>query len=99
MVLKKGARRTSEVFRGQVRLSKIREGAHRHGLQRGHLPRGFVLITLEDEAGLINLVVRPGVYERYRRTLRSALLLLVEGKVQRADGALNVIVERASDLA
>ena len=60
--------------------------------------KGFVFITLEDEDGLINLVVRPGVYERYHRTLRSALLLLVEGKVQRADGVLNVIVERASDL-
>jgi len=60
--------------------------------------KGFVFITLEDEDGLINLVVRPGIYACYRRTLRSALLLMVEGKVQRADGVLNVIVERASDL-
>ena len=60
--------------------------------------KGFIFITLEDEEGLINLVVRPGVYQRYYSALRNALLLMAEGQVQRADGVLNVIVERASDM-
>ena len=60
--------------------------------------KGFVFITLEDERGLINLVVRPDVYERHRRTLRNALLLIAGGEVQRADGVINVIMERASNM-
>ena len=42
-----------------------------------------MFITLEDETRLVNLVVRPRVYERYRNALRTAGLLLVEGQLQR----------------
>lgn len=61
--------------------------------------KGFVFITLEDEEGLMNLVIRPQVYERYRNPLRNSLLLIAGGKVQRADGVINVIVDYARRLA
>ena len=64
--------------------------------QRPPTAKGFAFITLEDEEGVMNLVIRPDVYERYRTTLRNNPILLVEGKMQRVDGVLNVIVERAS---
>lgn len=60
--------------------------------------KGFVFITLEDEEGLTNLVIRPDVYERQRSTLRNALLLMVGGKVQRAGDVVNVIVEQARSM-
>jgi error-prone DNA polymerase len=66
--------------------------------QRPPSAKGFVFITLEDEAGLVNLVVRPKVYERYREALRNAALLLVEGELQREGRAFSVMVYSAVGL-
>jgi len=41
--------------------------------------KGHLFVTLEDEEGLVNLIVRPDVYERYRDVLRNAPLLWIEG--------------------
>ncbi|MEJ2211662.1 MAG: error-prone DNA polymerase, partial [Anaerolineae bacterium] len=66
--------------------------------QRPPTAGGMLFLTLEDEEGLVNLVVRPDVYERYREALRSAPLLWVEGQVQREGGAISVLVYRAASL-
>jgi error-prone DNA polymerase len=63
--------------------------------QRPPTAKGHVFITLEDEEGLANLIVRPGVYERYREALRNAPLLGVEGRLQREGRAMSVLVQRA----
>lgn len=60
--------------------------------QRPPSAKGFVFITLEDETGLTNLVVRPKVYERHREMIRNAPLLLVEGHLQREGAAFSVPV-------
>ena len=57
-----------------------------------------MFITLEDETRLVNLVVRPWVYEGYRDALRTADLLLVEGQLQREGEAFSVLVHRAVKL-
>src|SRR5512136_35166 len=49
--------------------------------QRPPTAKGHVFITLEDEEGLINLIVRPDVYERYRDALRHEPLVQVEGRL------------------
>jgi error-prone DNA polymerase len=67
--------------------------------QRPPSAKGFVFITLEDEAGLVNLVVRPKVYERYRGAVRNSGLLLVEGHLQREGEAFSVMVHSAVGLA
>jgi error-prone DNA polymerase len=66
--------------------------------QRPPSAKGYVFLTLEDEEGLVNLVVRPKVYERYRDVLRNNPLLLIEGQLQREGGALNVQVRQAVPL-
>jgi error-prone DNA polymerase len=66
--------------------------------QRPPTAKGFLFITLEDEEGLVNLIVRPNVYERYKDPLRNAPLLWVRGKVQREGGAMSVLVYRAAPL-
>ena len=50
-----------------------------------------IFITPEDEEGLVNLIVWPDVYERYRDALRNAPLLLVEGRLQREGQGVSVI--------
>lgn len=66
--------------------------------QRPPSAKGFVFITLEDEMGLVNLVVRPRVYKWCRDVLRTAALLLVEGQLQREGEALSVLVHSAVKL-
>jgi len=60
--------------------------------------KGHHFITLEDEDGLINVIVRPDVYARYRRVLRTARLMIVEGVIQRRDGVVNLLALRAAAL-
>ena len=66
--------------------------------QRPPTARGMLFITLEDEEGLMNLLVRPEVYERYREALRNAPLLWVEGRLQREGVVTSVLVHRAAAL-
>jgi error-prone DNA polymerase len=63
--------------------------------QRPPTAKGFVFITLEDEEGLVNVIVRPDVYERYYHTMRNSLLLIVEGTIQKQQGILNVLAQGA----
>jgi error-prone DNA polymerase len=60
--------------------------------------KGHHFITLEDEDGMMNIVVRPKVYERYRRVLRGSRLLAFEGMVQRAGEVISVLAQRAVSL-
>jgi DNA polymerase III alpha subunit len=56
--------------------------------------KGFHFLTLEDEQGLVNVVVRPGVYRRFRLVLRTARLLAVTGTVQQEVGVTNALAGR-----
>jgi error-prone DNA polymerase len=58
--------------------------------------KGHHFITLEDEEGLIDVIVRPQVYSRYRGVLHKARLLLVEGTVQSRNGVTNLLAQRAA---
>ncbi len=63
--------------------------------QRPPTAKGFVFITMEDEDGLMNVIVRPDVYQRYYKVLRNSFLLIVEGTIQKQPGILNVLAEGA----
>ena len=62
--------------------------------QRPGTAKGFVFLTLEDETGLINVIVNPAVYERHRRVIRSASALIIEGVLQKEQGCLDVLAKR-----
>jgi len=66
--------------------------------QRPPTAKGHVFITLEDEEGLVNLIVRPAVYERYRLALRNSTLLWAEGRLQREGQTASVLVYWAASL-
>ncbi|MFN7316809.1 MAG: error-prone DNA polymerase [Phycisphaerae bacterium] len=52
--------------------------------QRPGTASGIVFITIEDETGVANLIVRPEIYERYRRAARHAGIIICTGTVERA---------------
>ena len=66
--------------------------------QRPPTAKGVLFITLEDEEGLANLIVHPGVEKAYHDTLHTAPLLWVDGQVQRDGGAVSVLVRRVGAL-
>ena len=61
--------------------------------QRPGTAKGFVFLTLEDETGLINIIVNPATYERYRRVVRASTALIVEGVVQKDQGTIDIIAK------
>jgi DNA polymerase III alpha subunit len=66
--------------------------------QKPSTAKGIVFVTIEDESGIANLIVRPKVYERLRPVVRNAGLIFVQGKVERRDGVVHVLVQDARDL-
>ncbi len=66
--------------------------------QRPETAKGFIFVLLEDEAGMVNVIVRPDVYERHRTAVRGEPLLWVRGKLAKDDGTVNVIAEEARGL-
>jgi error-prone DNA polymerase len=66
--------------------------------QRPGTAKGFVFLTLEDETGLVNVIVRPDVYERFRRTIRQSTALVVEGVLQKDGGSIDLIMKRCWSL-
>jgi error-prone DNA polymerase len=58
--------------------------------QRPGTAKGFVFLSLEDETGISNIVIDPPTFERNRRPVLGSSLLVVEGRLERADGVTSV---------
>lgn len=61
--------------------------------QRPPTAKGYAFMTLDDEAGLWNVVIRPELYRTSRQSFRLAPYLLVEGVIQRKRQVTNVLAE------
>ena len=61
--------------------------------QRPMSARGATFISLEDETGLINIVCSKGCWARHRTVARDASALLVRGRLECANGVVNVVAE------
>jgi error-prone DNA polymerase len=66
--------------------------------QRPSTANGITFVTLEDETGQINLIIRPQVWDRYHAAARTAAILLAHGRLQREGLVIHVLVERLEDL-
>jgi error-prone DNA polymerase len=66
--------------------------------QRPATAGGTTFLNIEDETGLINVICSRGVWTRYRRVARSAAALLVRGRLERAEGVVNVIADQIRPL-
>jgi error-prone DNA polymerase len=61
--------------------------------QRPGTAKGFVFLTLEDETGIANIIVRPDLFARDRLIVVEEKFLLVEGILQHQDGVVSVRAE------
>ena len=65
--------------------------------QRPGTARGFLFLTLEDETGLVNVIVRPDLFHREHAVLVGAGVLEVDGVVQATDGlSVRAVAVRAA---
>ena len=61
--------------------------------QRPGTAKGFVFLTLEDETGVANIIVRPDLFARDRLVIVEEPFLIVDGILQNQDGVTSVRAE------
>jgi error-prone DNA polymerase len=66
--------------------------------QRPGTAKGIVFMTLEDEHGIVNVIVPKRVYERCRATVRAAVMVRAHGRLERREGVVNVLVDSVEPL-
>jgi error-prone DNA polymerase len=62
--------------------------------QRPGTAKGFVFLTLEDETGVANIIVRPDLFARDRLVITEEPFLIVDGVLQNQDGVTSVRAEQ-----
>ena len=100
-------RRAELALRGVLRSIDLPRGRHGRRVrvagavitrQRPGTAKGFVFLTLEDESGISNIIVRPDLFTEYKQTIVGAPYLLVEGVLQIQEGVTSVKAERVISL-
>ena len=59
--------------------------------QRPGTAKGITFLLLEDERGLVNVIVYPKLYEEKRMIVRGEPFIVVTGKLQKQDDTINII--------
>jgi len=98
--------RASLTERGFIRAADLRARKFRSMVQvagvvlirqRPGSAKGVCFITLEDESGIVNLVVWPDTMEKYRKVIMGARLMEVRGRVEYDDEVIHVIAAHLVD--
>jgi error-prone DNA polymerase len=66
--------------------------------QRPATAAGFIFLLLEDEFGLVNVVVKPDVYEASRQHTRMEPFLVIRGEVQHKEDTINLVAHHIRPL-
>ncbi|HVM24333.1 MAG TPA: PHP domain-containing protein [Candidatus Limnocylindrales bacterium] len=74
--------------------SMIRLAGLAVSVQHPMTAKNFVFIALEDETGMINVTLRPKVYQAHRALLHRHPLLVIDGRLQVEGSVLNVVATR-----
>ncbi|NBB71108.1 MAG: DNA polymerase III subunit alpha, partial [Alphaproteobacteria bacterium] len=87
---------------GEIQAARDRASFATAGLvlirQRPGSAKGVVFSTLEDESGIVNLVIWPKLLERYRPVVMAARLLGCRGQVQRQGQVIHLVAHELIDL-
>jgi len=96
-------RRAELALRGVLRARDLPHGRHGRRVrvagavitrQRPGTAKGFVFLTLEDETGIANIIVRPDLFADQKATITGEPYLLVEGTLQIQEGVTSVKADR-----
>lgn len=67
--------------------------------QRPSTAKGITFVTLEDETGIANLIIRPDVWKKFRAAALGATVLLAHGRLQRENEVIHVLVSGLENLS
>ena len=67
--------------------------------QRPGTAKGFVFLSMEDETGVINVIVTPATFDRYKFALLGSSFLLIDGTLQNLDNVISVKAGRIEGLS
>jgi error-prone DNA polymerase len=87
-----------------VQLASLRDGRFVRvaGLvlvrQRPGTAKGITFVTLEDETGAANLIIRQEVWERFYAVARTATALIACGRLQNQQGVIHVLVSHLENM-
>ncbi len=96
------------VARGVRTSAELHERAHGSGVivagamvvkQHPETAKGHVFLSLEDEYGLVNIIIRPRTYAAYKPVVDLGGAVVVEGTLQHVDGVVSVLARRLDELA
>src|SRR5437667_6354420 len=83
----------SKPFRWRVRDgAKVRVGGLVITRQSPSTGKEFKFFTLADEFGHVDVILRPPIYRRYRQLANLEPILIMDGRLQKQDGVLSVLV-------
>jgi error-prone DNA polymerase len=66
--------------------------------QRPGTAKGFVFLSMEDETGIMNAIVTPDTFDRYKFQVLGEPFLLIDGVLQNLDGVISVKAARIEGL-
>ena len=66
--------------------------------QRPGTAKGFVFLSMEDETGVLNAIVAPPLFDRYKLVTLGERFLLIDGTLQNQDGVISVKAGRIAGL-
>jgi error-prone DNA polymerase len=100
-------RRAELALRGVLRASDLPHGRHGRRVrvagavitrQRPGTAKGFVFLTLEDETGIANIIVRPDLFSEQKQAIVGEPYVIVEGTLQIQEGVTSIKADRVFGL-
>ena len=68
-------------------------------LQHPQTAKGVIFASLEDETGINNIIIWPGVFRTYRHRILQATLMMVRGELQNQESVVHVVADEIEDLS
>ena len=93
----RGVRSSEDITRGTHGASVTVAGAM-VVKQHPETAKGHVFLSLEDEYGLVNIIIRPATYAKYKPVVDLGGAVVVEGALQHVDGVVSVLARRLEEL-
>ena len=60
---------------------------------------GVVFLTLEDEVGIYNIIIRPNIFKKYRNQIIGGRMLKITGKIQKENNIIHIIANKIEDIS
>ncbi len=86
-----GCLTAAEALEVKRNLARVRVAGVITHRQRPSTAKGVYFLNLEDETGLLNIVVLPDVWARHRQVVRKSPALVVHGRLEFHDGVTNIV--------